>query len=379
MARTNHNPASRHPTRRGRWLLGTLCGTCVAVAGGLVSLRSFSYHLPPIADQQVVRQGDAQQLEAGEVVRMLVWNLQYCGSRRHHFFYDGGEAVRVSADDVSETLEAVAEVLADEAPELVLLQEVDRGSDRTGRLDQVAELLQRTPFPHHVTAPYHRVRYIPYPPHEHLGKMDMHLATLSRLELKSARRQQLPLLREPWYRRVFNLKRAILEVSVPLGDGQPPLAVLNTHLSAFSRGDGTLPAQVEVITGRLQELESQQRPWVLVGDLNMLPPGDDPSRLGDDSELYADHDPPILPLFEMGDTALRVVHRPSYPGDIGTYLPSGSDTADRTLDYVFVSEGVEVVSARVLRNRNEISDHLPLLVELRVRQATGLSSSGGSG
>ena len=36
----------------------------------------------------------------GEPLTVLSWNLQFAGSRRHHFFYDGGQAVHVPPEDV---------------------------------------------------------------------------------------------------------------------------------------------------------------------------------------------------------------------------------------------------------------------------------------
>ncbi len=352
-------------SRRRRVALG--CALVAAVIGvvGVAVFRIGFFFPPPVTRVPIQGPREASLAWSGESLRIMVWNVQYCASRRHHFFYDGGDAVHVPPEDVLSTVEAVADAIQAHDPDLVLLQEVDRDSARTGRVDQLGAILAGAPYGRWVAAPYHRVAYVPHPPGQHLGRVDMELATLSRFELSYAKRIQLPLLREPFYRRAFNLKRAVLEVTLPHDGGS--LTVLNTHLSAFSFGDGTLEAQVGRIQRRLDELDRLDFPWILAGDFNMLPPGDDPVRLGDEAEMYADADNPIERLFDAG---YRAVPDPTEfeadPRRWYTYLPHGAEEADRTLDYVFVSEGIEVRSARVLSEYAEISDHLPLLVEVEV-------------
>jgi endonuclease/exonuclease/phosphatase family metal-dependent hydrolase len=329
--------------------------------------RGLAWHPPPELAVEVERTGRAEHLQPGSTVTVLVWNLQFCGSRRHHFFYDGGDADAVATSDVREMLDAVGDVIADTDPDLLLLQEVDRGSDRTHRIDELDALVALTPYARVAATPYHCVRYVPHPPGDHLGRVDMQLAVLARAETRAARRIQLPLLRESWLRRQFNLRRAILEVELSRGADRPPLVVMDTHLSAFSRGDGTLSDQADMLLDRIATHDAAGSPWLLGGDLNMLPPQDDPTRLGKDAALYGDERNPITRLFDAGHRcALPVESRPHYPGDVGTYLPHGSERADRTLDYLFVSPGIEVLSARVLSEHTRISDHLPVLVELRV-------------
>ena len=325
--------------------------------------RMLTFAPPPEMSVTTETAGEVLPWEGGSL-SVLVWNIQFCASRKHQFFYDGGDAVHVPPADVDQTVAAVAEVIRTHDPDVALLQEVDRDSARTGRVDQLDDILRATPYPSWLSTPYHRVRYLPYPSGDHLGRVDMHLATLCRYPLQDGRRHQLALLDEPWFRRAFNLKRALLEVRVQRHTGGE-IALLNTHLSAFSRGDGTLTRQVEQIQRRLVELDRAGIPWILAGDFNMLPPGDDPARLSADAALYADTDNPIEALFDIGGGSAVPIEAP-FPGRAGTYLPFGATSPDRTLDYVFVSEGVKVLSAGVLDAYDDISDHLPLLVRLRI-------------
>ena len=111
------------------------------------------------------------------------------------------EVVRSTAADIASTLRGLD-------ADVILLQEVDRRSRRTGKIDELKIL--RDGLPDHgcwCSAAYWRVPYVPSPKQEHVGRIGMHLAVLSRYRLGRATRTQLPLLDEPLYRKCFNLRR----------------------------------------------------------------------------------------------------------------------------------------------------------------------------
>ncbi len=340
----------------------------LALGGGIAAAAGAWLAAPgadPTASEPVPvdEAGTPIPLAAGARFRVLTWNVQYAAGRRQHFFYDGGTAVRVSEGVVRATLGGLQAVIAAEAPDLVLLQEVDRDSRRTARIDQVPPLAAAAGAAAVATAPCHRARYVPVPLRDPLGRVDMHVALLSRFALAGAHRLPLPLLRESRARQAFNLKRALLWATLPV-EGGPSLDVAVTHLSAFSFGDGTLPRQVAVLDAWMREREAAGRPFVLGGDLNLLPPGDDPGRLGADAAEYADDPNPAV--------ALLAAHRCVFPTEDllrpghRTYLPYGADRPDRVLDYLFVGPGVEVEDARVLQEHRDLSDHVPIRADLRL-------------
>ena len=300
-----------------------------------------------------------RMLEPGEVFTVLNWNLQYAASRKHHFFYDGGPAVHVPPEDVVETIKKIQAVIAAVDADLVLLQEVDRGSWRTSNLDQLEVLTDPARWPVWLSAPYHRSGYVPHPSGDHLGKVDMHLALLSRLAVDSPVRIDLPRLDEPWVRQVFNLKRALMAWEIPVV-GQAPLRFGNTHLSAFSHGDGTLGRQVEV----LREWMARSGRVILAGDFNALPPGDDRSRLPEGGKHYADD---IKPLEVLTRDFAEVSGSEALSPDWYTYLPFGAESPDRKIDHIFFGKDIEVLEARVLSEYSDISDHLPIWIKARVR------------
>lgn len=293
----------------------------------------------------------------GSTLSCLVWNIQYAAGRSERFFYDGGEAVHVSPSEVEAAISAIAKAIDEADVDLALLQEVDVGSRRTRGVDQIHALATRLRWPVVAQAAVHDVRHLPWPPTSPMGRVHMAQATLSRVAIERATRLSLPGIRESAIGRALNLRRADLETTLPF-DGAS-LSVHNVHLSAFSRGDGTLERQLAAI-----EMGLPARSWVVVGDFNALPPGDDAARLGLDAADYPEARSPLAPWYDRGWGAVPDPEAPKWR----TWLPYGSDKPERMLDHVFVSPDLEVTEIGVVPMDSCPSDHLPIRFVVRRRQ-----------
>lgn len=356
------------PPRRRRLAAAALAALGLGSAGCLIgSLATWGLWFdPPEVQAATVRcTGDVPEIPRHRPIKVLVWNIQYAGSRAHHFFYDGGDAVSVPRAEVEATLDGIAEVVRRVDPDLILWQEVDRGSRRTQGIDELEELLARVPYPCVTDTPYHKAPYVPFPPREHLGKVDMRLAVMSRYRIDKATRFDLPRMNEPWLRQQFNLKRAMLAAELPIAGGGRFVAY-DAHLSAFSRGDGTVAKQLASMAARIDAVEQEGASWLLGADLNCLPPGDDPNRLGDQVSLY-EPESPLIPWFERYASAVPLTEHQRDPGPFRTYMPWGSQVADRAIDHVFHAPTVEMRRFAVLQDVTTLSDHHPLLFEFVLR------------
>ncbi len=299
-------------------------------------------------------------LRPGDRFSVLTWNVQYAGSRENLFFYEGGNAVHVPEGRVRKTMKSIAGVIGQMSPDLVFLQEVDRDSDRTARIDQLQAYLDAGEWACWSSTPYHKSAYVPHPSWKHLGRVNFHLSILSSFALEKGGRIALPGLSESWIRRQFNLKRAIQWLTLPV-EGGDPIRIANTHLSAFSFNDGTLRNQVRILRDWMQ----LPHPWLLAGDMNMLPPGDDINRFQNISPNYTEDPNPMLELEpERFDVARKNLLGP----ENRTYLPFGADEPDRKIDYLLASEDLELIEQRVLREANEMSDHLPIWAVFEVKK-----------
>lgn len=332
----------------------------ISLARTLYALTT-EHRPPPQVPVRPSRHGAAEPLPVGSPFATVCWNLQFCGSRAQRFFYDGGRAVAVPPAQEAATRAAISAALKALDPAVCLLQEVDRGADRTGRVDQLPSLVAGSGSTSSASAPYHRSAYVPTPRWAPMGRVDLHLALLARAPLKACVRTQLARKATSRLVQAFDLKRCLLTAEVPLEDGRV-FHVANTHLSAFSYGDGTRARQIDTLEAWMASRPAGD-PWMLGGDFNLLPPGDDPTRLGEDAHLYADARNPLerlVPRFREAAGTGRLAS-----AAVRTYLPHGAAEPDRKLDYVFVGGPVEVVDHRV--EPLSLSDHRPLVTTLRVR------------
>lgn len=349
--------------KRALRILGALIGLALLLAIGIVAWAFATEHKPaPLEAVTVACTGKPTPLVAGQPFKILSWNLQYGAPRTYHFFYDDGDRVFVEEADLKAAVEGMAAVIREVDAPINLLQEVDRGSSRTHELDELPIFAEAAGATCSASATYHRSPFVPTPPSRPLGKVDMNVALLSRAPMQAAERTQLALLNEPRYRQVFNLKRALLTAEVPVEGWSQPLALAVTHLSAFSKGDGTLEKQVKALESWMATRPPDQ-PWILAGDFNILPPGDDASRLEKEGDAYSDARNPLEDAFAkykevFADQQLAAANR--------TYYPFGIKDPDRKIDYIFYGGPVTVVSAQVLRPRDDLSDHLPLTATLIV-------------
>lgn len=332
----------------------------ISLARSLYALAT--EHRPaPQAPVPVEEHGPAVPLPVGSPFTTVCWNLQFCGSRQHHFFYDGGRAVAVPPEDEAATRAAISQTLQGLDPALCLLQEVDRGADRTGGVDQLPSLASGSSSARSASAPYHRSAYVPTPSWAPMGRVNLHLALLSRSPLAACVRTQLARKATSRVVQAFDLKRCLLTAVVPLEDGRE-LHVGTTHLSAFSYDDGTRARQIDTLEAWMAS-RPVGMPWILGGDFNLLPPGDDPTRLGEEARLYGGARNPLrrlVPRFREAAGTGRLLS-----ASVRSYHPFGAAEPDRKLDYVFVGGPLEVVSHRV--EPVSLSDHRPLVTTLRVR------------
>jgi len=210
-------------------------------------------------------------------------------------------------------LARVARVIERERPDLVALQEVDRGVERTGRVDQIRELARLTgmefAFAHNLD--FQGGQY--------------GVAVLSRLPVLAVDHRRYRRLREAE-------RRGLLRVEVSKGGRR--LGFVTTHLD-YQKADNRLYEARQL----LGALEGAKVPLVVAGDFNDEPAG----------ETYA-----LM--------ASRFADAWAAAGGAGATYPA--DRPAKRIDYVFAGRGFKVRRARVVETL--ASDHLPLVVDLEL-------------
>ena len=122
-------------------------GAVVALAAlGILFLTITEYRPADVEQLEVISEehdgGAADpvspQLQAGEELTVLSWNIGYAGlGEDEDFFMDGGTK-KTSADraTVEKYLNGISDTLDELLPDLMMLQEVDVDSARTYRIDE---------------------------------------------------------------------------------------------------------------------------------------------------------------------------------------------------------------------------------------------------
>mgnify|MGYP002715453912 FL=1 len=333
----------------------------------VVLVYSLTWRPQPREDAPVACTGQAAQLQPGQALKVMTWNVQYLAGKRYVFWYDlpGGDGPdeRPSSEALALTLDEVVRVLRAEQPDVVLLQELHDNARASDHQDQLALLQARLGdlYPCSSQAFYWKAAFVPHP--RILGSVGMKLGTLSRFQIARAERLQLPMLETDLLSRQFQLKRALLVSYLPIRGGEE-LVAINTHFDAFAQGQSTMQRQVQMTDALLQQLQDAGKTWVLGGDLNLLPPGQF-QRLPEDQRSWYAADSELL------DLARRYPMTPSLQQASGTeqaqwYTHYPNDPAasgpDRTLDYLFYSPRLTPLASRVRQHDTlSISDHLPVI------------------
>ena len=216
-------------------------------------------------------------------------------------------------------VERIARVITDAGPDIVGLQEVDRGVERTQKRDLPAELARLTGMTVHFE------KNIPHQGGQYGN------AVLSKFPIKRAKNTHLKSFANGEQRGVQQL---VLDVH-----GREVL-FMNTHLDA--RRD---PAEREHSAGELRTIVAAAGalPVIMVGDFNAVPSA--PSVVA------------VAAFLTDAWTAL-------YPDQTGYTIPVRKPT--RRIDYVWITPA-SLTPLKMWIPSTEASDHLPIVADLQLR------------
>ncbi|HEX6040835.1 endonuclease/exonuclease/phosphatase family protein [Longimicrobium sp.] len=225
-----------------------------------------------------------------------------------------------------ENLPRVAELVRRVGADLVLLQEVDRNTQRSGPADQPAVLARLTGY----DVAFGRT----------IGFQggDYGIALLSRWPIRRDTLLPLAVTAPPGQSAEGREQRGVLSAVIDAPGG--PIAVLNTHLDAS--GDDVW--RLQEIAGVLREADAARR-----SGLPLLVGGDFNSR-------------PESPIHEsLRAAGFRDAWARCGTGDALTFP---ANAPNRRIDYLYLTGDARCTEARVLPD--EVSDHRALLVRVRL-------------
>jgi endonuclease/exonuclease/phosphatase family metal-dependent hydrolase len=277
--------------RRGRFVVSLLL-TAVSACGG-VATRS---RLEPAPDA---------------VVRVLVFNI-----------HAGKDAAG------TRNLEGVADLIRSTAADLALIQEVDRGTRRSGGVDQPLVIATRSGF----AAAFGRS--LDYDGGQY------GIAALARDGFTAQFTESLPVAPIQTRAGGSHEPRAALVVAVRTAIGT--VTALNTHLDA-SRDEGYRLQEIKRILDLMARTKRSGMPSLAAGDFNAEP----------GSEVHK----------RVLASGLRDAWLECGSGEGLTYP---ADKPVKRIDYVFLADPLHCTDARVIETT--ISDHRPVIVSVGRRR-----------
>ena len=245
---------------------------------------------------------------ANGAVRVLVFNI-----------HAGKDAAGVP------NLDGVAALIETTGADLALIQEVDRGTKRSGVIDQPRVLSELTRFPVAFG------RSLDYDGGQY------GIAALARGGFVAQFSEPLPV--EPVQARAGGSHEPRSALVVVARTPRGNLTALNTHLDA-SREEGYRLQEVNKVLELIDRSKKSRMPLIAAGDFNAEPASDVHKR--------------------MLASGLRDAWMECGSGGGLTYP---ADKPVKRIDYVFLADPLHCTDARVIDTR--VSDHRPLLVTIR--------------
>lgn len=210
-----------------------------------------------------------KNLKIGETLKIISWNIGFAGlGENADFFKDGGKKVITSSlDEVNNNIEKISSYLSKEDLDFYFLQEIDRNSDRSYRIDQLKEISIKLKEYCFTFASNFKVSFIPYP-YPMLGKVDSGIATFSKYKIRESKRIQLPIPFK-WPLRMANLKRCLLISRIDIENSNKQLVLINLHLEAYDSGKGKI-LQTNILNEYVTSEVEKGNYVIAGGDFNQI-------------------------------------------------------------------------------------------------------------
>jgi len=316
-------------------------GTAYFIATCLIGVIGFYYwassaKYPEEDYSKLIVNNYTQQLDKDSIYSIITYNIGYLSGMTNNL------PVAKTKDLFDANLIRVYREFEKIDADLICFQEIDYGSKRSYYVNQQNEL-QQLGYNYIFQAVNWDINYLPFPyfpPSAHHGRVFSGQSIFSKHLLIDNERIVLDRVEDsPFYREAFYLER-LAQVSKTILEGKT-IVVINVHLEAFDQPTRINHAkQIIKLYNRYQD----KYPVLLVGDFNS------------DKEF---DNAVIKSIFSLPGIKSAVPSREkTYP----------SSMPNARLDYIFYNEAfIELSSAGIITSAGESSDHLPIMMEFRLK------------
>lgn len=294
----------------------------------------------------------------------MIWNVGYGGlGKEVDFFYDGGKMVTSPKEHVLKNNEGMKKFFAENTDvDFIMLQEVDRSSKRSWKIDQAEQFANVLPRHNYAFTPNYQVEYLPFPFTNPIGKVYGGLQTLSKFTPVESKRIALPGISD-FPRKLFYLERCLLMQRYKLANGKD-LLVINTHFEAYD--DGSVKKEQMALTKKILEEEYAKGNYVVLGgDWNIAPPSFNVhtwEKEPEDDQLYLkNNDPNYVTGWNYAYDSTTATNRKN------KYSFDAAKTFTTVIDYYFTSPNIEVEEVKGVDMGFDFSDHQPVKMKIKLK------------
>jgi endonuclease/exonuclease/phosphatase family metal-dependent hydrolase len=323
----------------------------------------------PEKKELISRSDSPSVLNDSLTISLLTWNIGYAGlDKDMDFFKDGGTKVITPRDKCLENIAAIGNFLkANDTIDFIMLQEVDRDSKRSYRIDQYETIAELRPVYNSFFAKNYDVFFVPAPPAEPMGKVLSGIAVYSKFIPESSTRYSLP-GDFGFPTQLFYLDRCFMVSRFKVENGRE-LVLINTHNEAFDEGGKIREAQMESLKEFVLNEYNSGNYVIAGGDWNQYPPDFKPAFSSNQvfTGVYGGFNLTGIESDYMPEdwTWIYDPAVPSFRTLVAAYDPATTPTS--VCDIFCISPNIESVSVKCQNLGFANSDHNPVIVQVKLR------------
>ncbi|WP_283591960.1 endonuclease/exonuclease/phosphatase family protein [Clostridium butanoliproducens] len=347
-----------------KWVLRGIAAIVIVIIGYFLFMTITDYKPDEILEVEI-KNNKREEAKLNSLMTVMTYNIGYCGMDKDvDFFMDGGKGSRsLSKEKTLENLEESFNVIKEENPTFVFLQEVDKKATRSYKVDQYDYLMNNLDEYSSSFAINYKVLWVPVPIQKPHGSVLAGLASFSKLTANKSTRYSLP-GKESWPKQLADLDRCILVNRVSVENGKE-LILINLHLSAYDKGGKIRKQQLDFLSSFLQEEYKKGNYIVAGGDFNHQIPGSESSTF-EATEEFPDWIQTIPKnfkpegfnwYFDKENPTARSVVKPYKKGENFRTI----------IDGFLASDNVEVISTKTKDLDFIYSDHNPVILNFKLK------------
>lgn len=346
-------------------IIGAILLTFTIISLGYVGFMIATDYKPESEIAIAIENNKIAEIKTNTELTLTTFNIGYGTMDKDvDFFMDGGIMSRgTSKEKTIENLDAIENIIAELDSDLVFLQEVDVKATRSYNINQLERLQERfTEYSNNFAINY-KVPWVPIPLSNPHGKVLAGLVTLSKNNIASSTRYDLP-GKSSFFVQLGDLDRCMVVNRMPVENGKELVAV-NAHLSAYDEGGTIRKVQLGFIKNFLEEEYSKGNYVIIGGDWNHQIPGTDAFAFST-TEEWPDW------LQDIPDDLTPSNFNWAYDASIPTNRTVATSYVEgenlrSIIDGFLVSDNIEIIKTTGTEINFAYSDHNPVTLAFKLK------------